>query len=267
MSVPTLHLSAAERRSGCLSEEHAAAAVRILDELGCVALRGAVDPTHVDVVCERMLEDMAAYEAGGGTLGHNWQGLRPPPCHPYLFPDMYFNDFAVAVAQAMGIGHPDDGGLQGGGANSNVAYAVGPGHPPTMQEVHTDSAPPFDPDASEADYERPGSVYVNVPLCDAGEETGATEMWLVRWIATFWVYARSCRLANPKEGPHCQGTHRDPGLRRGHGYGDPTLRRSTSWPTPTMLTAWEAKHGPPVRALAKRGDILLRDSRVWHRGR
>ena len=51
------------------------------------------------------------------------------------------------------------------------------------------------------------------------------------------------------------------------GYGDPTLRRSTSWPTPTMLTAWEAKHGPPVRALAKRGDILLRDSRVWHRGR
>ena len=191
MSVPTLHLSAAERRSGCLSEEHAAAAVRILDELGCVALRGAVDPTHVDVVCERMLEDMAAYEAGGGTLGHNWQGLRPPPCHPYLFPDMYFNDFAVAVAQAMGIGHPDDGGLQGGGANSNVAYAVGPGHPPTMQEVHTDSAPPFDPDASEADYERPGSVYVNVPLCDAGEETGATEMWLVRWIAAFWCCTRA----------------------------------------------------------------------------
>ena len=153
---------------------------------------------------------------------------------------MMFNPFAIAVAQRL-VGHPDDGGLSMSGANTNVAYAAGPGHPPTVQEVHTDSAELFDAGASEADFTPPGSIYVNVPLCDADADTGATEMWL--------------------------GTHRDPGLRRGMGYGDPGLRRSTSWPTPDMLSVWERRHGPAVRALAERGDILLRDARVWHRGR
>ena len=189
-----------------------------------------------------MRADMAEYTAAGNTLHHHWQGLRPPTMHPYLFEDIVFNPFAIAVAQRV-CGHSEDGSLVLSGYNANVAYATdeAAGHPPAMQEVHTDSAEPYDEFADG--YTPPRSVYFNVMLCDTAADTGATECWL--------------------------GTHRDSGLRRGLGFGDAAAgeRRSTSWPTPQMRVDWERAHGPPVRCTAAAGDIFMRDARVWHRGR
>ena len=242
--LPVLTISAAEKAAGQLSEQRLAFAADVMATHGVLKIEGAVaDLAAVDALRERMLQDMAQFEAEGGVLSHNWQGLRPPPCHPFLHEELVFNQFAVAIAQHL-VGDSVDGGLALGIINSNTAYAVGaPNHPPISQEVHTDSNEPYDLSATSGFDGPMSSVYVNVVLSRMTADTGATECWL--------------------------GTHNDPGLRHGKGFGDPFFeggRRSTSWPTPAMITAWEAKNGPSIHTVAEPGDVLLRDARVWHRG-
>lgn len=241
--LPVIAISAAERAAGRLSERHHAVAVDAMATHGVLKITGAVeDLAAVEALRKRMLQDMAAYEASGGILSHNWQGLRPPPCHPFLHEELIFNKFAVEIAQRL-VGDPDTGGLALGQINSNTAYAVGPGHPDISQEVHTDSNEPYNPAATSGFDGPTKSVYCNVVLSAMAAATGATECWL--------------------------GTHNDPGLRHGRGFGDPHFdggRRSTSWPTPAMIAAWESKHGRSVHTVAKPGDLILRDARVWHRG-
>jgi hypothetical protein len=104
----TIIPSPAELATKQLSADNLARAVEGLDREGVVVIKGVVDPEHVRVVRERVLGDVEAYERdstsvkieqGGQGWWHNWQGGRPPPLQPYLFEDICYNEFAIAVAQ------------------------------------------------------------------------------------------------------------------------------------------------------------------------
>lgn len=159
-----------------------------------------------------MLDDLARY-AELYEVDNNFQGVRPPPFHPFLFADIVFNEPAITVSRA----------IVGPGATltsygANTAFV---GSQP--QQVHADAVPP-----------QPGPVgpctllVVNVPLVDMTEENGATIYW--------------------------PGTHHDVRLHSGNRF-----------PTDAMIHEWEAKR-PAERVVAQRGDLVLRDMRVWHGG-
>ena len=71
-------------------------------------------------------------------------------------------------------------------------------------------------------------LVINVPLVDMTEENGATIYW--------------------------PGTHKDVRLHSGNRF-----------PTEDMIAGWQAQR-PAERTLASRGDLILRDMRVWHGG-
>ena len=70
------------------------------------------------------------------------------------------------------------------------------------------------------------------------------------------------------------GTHTDMGLFQGHGRGGklsrgsevPELPTQGRFPSDAMIAAWEVAHGPPKRTYCRRGDAIIRNPRVWHRG-
>lgn len=201
-----------ERTAGRLAADKLAAAVRAMDEDGVVALRGAIDLGPVDALGARMFEDLARYEAEY-EIDNNFQGIRPPPFHPYLFPEIIFNEPAVSVSRAV-LG--EGAALTGYGANTAFVGAQ-------TQHVHADSVPP-----EPGPYGPCAHLVVNVPLVDMTEANGATIYW--------------------------PGTHRDLRLHSGNRF-----------PTEEMLAEWEARR-PSERVLARRGDLVLRDLRVWHGG-
>eukprot|EP01052_Picozoa_sp_SAG31_P076075 SAG31_NODE_35335_length_324_cov_0.848889_1_plen_61_part_01 len=58
-AIPSLHVSAADRRSArMLSDPEITFAQAALESAGVVAIRGAVDPAHAAIICERMRADM-----------------------------------------------------------------------------------------------------------------------------------------------------------------------------------------------------------------
>jgi len=201
-----------ERTTGHLAPEKIAIAVQAMDEDGVVALRQALDVVPVDALGARMLADVAQYEAEY-AINNNFQGIRPPPFHPFLFPEIIFNEPAITISRAiLGAGAT----LTSYGANTAFVGAQ-------TQQVHADTVPP------EAGPYRPTSLLVvNVPLIDMTEENGATIYW--------------------------PGTHRDIRLHSGNRF-----------PTAEMIAEWQAKR-PAERVLAQRGDLILRDLRVWHGG-
>jgi protein-L-isoaspartate O-methyltransferase len=58
--------------------EHLAQAVTALDEDGIVALPAVVDLTHLDVLNERMADDLAHFQRHN-PIDLNYQGINPPP--------------------------------------------------------------------------------------------------------------------------------------------------------------------------------------------
>jgi hypothetical protein len=208
----SIEITAEERRTRELAPEKLATAVEAMHEDGVVALRQAIDVDPVDILGVRMLEDLAQY-AELYEIDNNFQGVRPPPFHPFLFPEVVFNEPAITVSRAiLGPGAT----LTSYGANTAFVGSQ-------TQHVHADAVPP-----------QPGPfgpctlLVVNVPLVDMTEENGATIYW--------------------------PGTHRDTRLHSGNRF-----------PTEEMIAEWEAKR-PAERVLAQRGDLVLRDMRVWHGG-
>lgn len=211
-SMISIDITPEERVTGRLAAEKLALAVRAMDEDGVVALRQAIDVAPIDALAARMLEDLERYEAAYG-IDNNFQGVRPPPFHPFLFPEIVFNEPAITVSRAvLGPGAT----LTSYGANTAFVGAQ-------TQQVHADTVPPQD-----GPYQPCTLLVVNVPLIDMTEENGATILW--------------------------PGTHRDLRLHSGNRF-----------PTDEMIAEWQARR-PAERALAKRGDLLLRDLRLWHGG-
>lgn len=208
----SIEITAEERKTGQLAPDKLATAIQAMAEDGVVALRQAIEVACVDKLGARMLDDLARY-AELYEVDNNFQGVRPPPFHPFLFADIVFNEPAITVSRA----------IVGPGATltsygANTAFV---GSQP--QQVHADAVPP-----------QPGPVgpctllVVNVPLVDMTEENGATIYW--------------------------PGTHHDVRLHSGNRF-----------PTDAMIHEWEAKR-PAERVVAQRGDLVLRDMRVWHGG-
>jgi hypothetical protein len=208
----SIEITQEERKTGQLAPEKLATAVEAMNEDGVVALRQAIDVAAVDKLGARMLEDLAQY-AELYEIDNNFQGVRPPPFHPFLFPEIVFNEPAIAVSRAiLGPGAT----LTSYGANTAFVGSQ-------TQHVHADGVPP-----------QPGPLgpctllVINVPLVDMTEENGATIYW--------------------------PGTHQDTRLHSGNRF-----------PTEEMIAEWQAKR-PAERVLAQRGDLVLRDMRVWHGG-
>src|SRR5262249_38435764 len=80
-----------ERKTGQLAPDKMATALQAMSEDGVVALRQAIDVTPVDTLAVRMLADLARY-AELYEIDNNFQGVRPPPFHPFLFREIVFNE-------------------------------------------------------------------------------------------------------------------------------------------------------------------------------
>jgi hypothetical protein len=210
--VISIDITPEERTAGHLAPGKIAMAVRAMDEDGVVALRQAVDVVPVDTLGARMLADLEWYEAEH-KIDNNFQGVRPPPFHPFLFPEIVFNEAAITISRAiLGAGAT----LTSYGANTAFVGSQ-------TQQVHADAVPP-----QPGPYQPCTLLVVNVPLIDMTEENGATIYW--------------------------PGTHRDLRLHSGNRF-----------PTEEMIAEWQAQ-SPAERVLAQRGDLILRDMRVWHGG-
>ncbi|MBT3266677.1 hypothetical protein HN371_05950 [Candidatus Poribacteria bacterium] len=190
------------------------AALRAFEEDGVVALPGIVDTDHIDALADKMLDDIRVY-AKTNEIGNNYQGLRPPPFHPFLFADIVLNEIVIAISHRI-LGD----GVRQVTYGANTAFV---GSKP--QRVHTDSTQLW------PSLKRPtpcARLVVNIPLVDVTEANGATVHW--------------------------PGTHHDPRF-----YG------SDRFPTDDMIAERETVR-PSERVLTRRGDVVLRDMRVWHGG-
>ncbi|MCE7987375.1 MAG: hypothetical protein DYG89_39920 [Caldilinea sp. CFX5] len=208
----TITITTEERKTGDLPPDKLATALQAMAEDGVVALRQAIDVTAIDALCAKMLDDLARYEELY-EIDNNFQGVRPPPFHPFLFPAIVFNEPAITISRAV-LGPAAT--LTSYGANTAFT-----GSQP--QIVHADAVPP-----QPGPYGPCTLLVVNVPLVDVTEENGATIYW--------------------------PGTHHDTRLHSGNRF-----------PTAEMIAEWEAKR-PAERVLTQRGDLVLRDMRVWHGG-
>jgi hypothetical protein len=160
----TIGVTQAELHSSTLSATNVALALAALERDGVVAIAGAVDLAHVDSLADKMLADLAEFDAGDrGPLASHWQGLRPPPSHPHLHRDIAFNEQAIAVLRAF-LG--DEIVLTAYGANT--AYAVGD---LDLQRTHIDHGEP-QPEGAPCE-----AAAVQLTLIDTDEANGATEYW------------------------------------------------------------------------------------------
>jgi hypothetical protein len=208
----SIDITPEERKTGQLAPAKLAIAIQAVAEDGVVALRQAIAVGPVDQLGAKMLADLARY-AELYEIDNNFQGVRPPPFHPFLFPEIVFNEPAITMSRAiLGPGAT----LTSYGANTAFVGSQ-------TQQVHADAVPP------QPDPLGPCTLLVvNVPLIDMTEENGATIYW--------------------------PGTHRDGRLHSGNRF-----------PTEGMIAEWQANR-PAERAVAQRGDLILRDMRVWHGG-
>jgi len=208
----SIDITPEERKTGQLAPEKMITAIQAMAEDGVVALRQAIDVVPVDELGAKMLADLARY-AELAEIDNNFQGLRPPPLHSFLFPELVFNEPAIAISRAiLGTGAT----LTSYGANTAFVGSQ-------TQQVHADAVPP------QPDPCAPCTLLViNIPLVDMTEANGATIYW--------------------------PGTHQDGRLHSGNRF-----------PTEAMIAEWQAKR-PAERVLAQRGDLVIRDMRIWHGG-
>ena len=216
----TLDLSSKASQQVDLTGAELAGAVEAMKEEGFVVLAGVVNPEHLDMVCERMLEDTAAVlsqqdPAINFVSGHLQQD--PPPFPPYLFPDVLCNRYVIRVTrELLGLGVHNS--LYSGNVNL-------PGS--QEQPVHVDEGQLW-PRLHTA--HPPARIIVNVCLVDVDARNGSTELW--------------------------PGTHADTTI----------SKASDSLRIPVPLLEARRASVPPLRADTRKGDVLLRDARLWHRG-
>ncbi len=163
-----LRVTTTERESGALSTQHLHYAVRCVLDDGFVVVTNAVSKSSIDALNNRMLEDLPKI-VGRSDAPYNWNISNvqhdPPPFSPYLFRDILFNEFAIAItSQILGPG------VKNGYYSGNTALKSGG----SRQPVHADigqlwsdlpvATPPF-------------ALVVNIPLVDIAAENGSTELW------------------------------------------------------------------------------------------
>ena len=161
-----ISISADELRDG-ISPEHLEAATRSIREEGFVVLRDVVDLEHIAILRDKMIEDVAILQTRPDAP-FNWNAGNvqqdPPPCAPFLFRDVLFNEIAIAVtADILGPG------LKNYLYSGNTAVTS-----EERQPVHADTGQLW----SDLEVATPAyQLVVNVPLVDVSARNGSTEIW------------------------------------------------------------------------------------------
>lgn len=155
-----------EVECGEMRPDHLKSVVEAIRADGFVVLQNVVAPAHLNILRERMEEDVQALIAREDAP-YNWNtgNLQqdPPPFPPYLFRDVLLNDMVIAVTQAI-LGP----GLK------NSMYSGNTSMPSTSrQPVH--AAGHLWPNLAVA--HPPYSLVVNIPVVAMGPENGSTEIW------------------------------------------------------------------------------------------
>lgn len=138
---------------------------------GVVVLKNAVNPSHLDKLNERMVDEAKTLYARTETHRNFGNGTgniqQEPVCSPdYIFEDIIANPFATSVIESIIGPHPTMRFY-----SANTAFKA-----TERQPVHID-----------IDFDMPRMPFaycVNVNLVETSPENGATEVWLGSHIDT-----------------------------------------------------------------------------------
>ena len=165
----TIDLTPEDRTAGQLLGNNLRIALDALRTDGLVLLNDVVDPAHLDVLHERMVDDLDAFRARPDAP-YNWNtgNLQqdPPPFPPYLFADVLLNPYVISVTSSV-LGPGVKNVMYGG----NTAL---PGD--QRQPVHSDVGHLWPIESLDAPHP-PAQLVVNVLTVDVSPENGATEIW------------------------------------------------------------------------------------------
>ncbi|RDW63514.1 hypothetical protein BP6252_11059 [Coleophoma cylindrospora] len=214
-----------------------------LHQDGMVVLSGVVNVDHCTKLYDYMATDKSRLmeERHANGEGFN-QGVKSNilQCAPLtkpelLFDDVNFNPFVIQVLNAY-LGYQPRWIFSTG--NNALSGTNG-----MRQPVHKDTR-----------YRHPKCpflVVANTAICDFTIENGATEFWL----GTHAFTDETCQTTVDSK-----DIQRDATASWKSVIGDPS--------TPIRPEAVEARRQirPPIQALMKKGDVMLRDMRTWHAG-
>lgn len=159
--------TAEEHAQQRLSPESLATALAAIETDGIVVLEDVVDLAHVELIRDRMLEDVQLL-INRPDAPFNWNRGNvqqdPPPFPPYIFADVMSNEFAIQIAREI-LGN----GLYNAFYSGNTAMPSD-----QRQPVHADTGQLW-PNLKHPTP--PYSLVVNLPMVDMGPENGSTEIW------------------------------------------------------------------------------------------
>jgi hypothetical protein len=162
-----IDVTLAEVQSGVMAPEHLQQAKEAIRTDGFVVLKNVVDPEHLDILRERMFEDVQAL-ISRKDAPFNWNvgnvQQDPPPFPPYLFRDVLLNEMVIAVTRAM-LGDSIKNTMYGGNTAMPSEH---------RQPVHADTGHLW----PELEVAHPSvHLVVNIPTVDMSAENGSTEIW------------------------------------------------------------------------------------------
>lgn len=159
--------TAEEHAQQRLSPESLKTALTAIEIDGFVVLEDVVDLGHIELIRDRMLQDVQLL-INRPDAPFNWNRGNvqqdPPPFPPYIFADVMSNEFAIQIAREI-LGS----GLYNAFYSGNTAMPSD-----QRQPVHADTGQLW-PNLKHPTP--PYSLVVNLPMVDMGPENGSTEIW------------------------------------------------------------------------------------------
>ena len=213
-------ISSEELANGEMSQTHLDQAVHAICTDGYVILSGIISHAHLDLVREKMDEDLRTLMTAS-VLPVNFvkQHLQqdPPPFAPYVFRDIVANPWVIQVTRTV-LGE----------ALFNSSYSGNTNCPGSgTQPVHVDHGQLW----SGLKMAHPAvSLVINIAPMDVTEHNGSIELW--------------------------PGSHLDTNVAQE----DATIK------VDERIVEARREVAPPVRGNTKKGSVLIRDKRLWHRG-
>ncbi|KAJ4288104.1 hypothetical protein N0V90_012121 [Kalmusia sp. IMI 367209] len=224
-----------EKQQGVYSASNLQKALEALNQDGLVVLKGLVDTAHVDALNDYMSSKTDEIVNNMSNYNHGVPSniLQSPPLTDatYLYEDLYFNPFIMQLANAYLGPRPVFNFLKGNTALRNTSAL--------RQPVHKDVR-----------FHHPQCPFyfiANIPLCDFNVENGATEFWLGSHATT-----------NGSDQVSIQSEVVD--QQEGSELGE--LKCDVR---PELCSERKLKR-PPIQVNVARGDVVIRDIRLWHAG-
>ena len=166
--MSSIQVTPQEVQTGKITPEHLQEAVHSLNQEGFVILKELVNPQHMAVLRDRMLEDVAQIlKRDDIPFNFNRGNIQqdPPPFANYLFRDVLLNDIVIDITRSV-LGP----GLKNAFYSGNTALPKSTGRQP----VHADMGQLW-PNLPVA--HPPYALVVNVLPVDVSPQNGSTEIW------------------------------------------------------------------------------------------